>query len=92
MSYFGVLKAGAKCIPIDAESSTSEVVIFPAPVTQRRCHQRKNCEERRLREKLTGGRAERYSHWTFDEVLELPTQEVEDERIALLPQSISPQS
>ena len=28
MSYFGVLKAGATCIPIDAESSTAEVVNF----------------------------------------------------------------
>src|SRR6266542_3162503 len=28
MTYFGVLKAGATCIPIDAESSTNEVVNF----------------------------------------------------------------
>src|SRR5213076_3117551 len=28
MTYFGILKAGATCIPIDAESSTNEVVNF----------------------------------------------------------------
>src|SRR5438094_853229 len=28
MTYFGILKAGATCIPIDAESSTAEVVNF----------------------------------------------------------------
>src|SRR5207247_7667522 len=30
--------------------------------------------------------------WTFDEVFELPSEEVEDQRIALLPQRTSPQS
>src|SRR5213079_3574896 len=28
MTYFGVLKAGATCIPIDPDSSTKEVVNF----------------------------------------------------------------
>ena len=28
MTYFGVLKAGATCIPVDPESSTEEVVNF----------------------------------------------------------------
>ena len=33
MTYFGVLKAGATCIPCDPESSTSEILILPVPVT-----------------------------------------------------------
>ena len=94
MTYFGVLKAGATCIPIDAESSTSEIVNFAgAGDAAAIVISAKLLEEHSdLRDKLTAAGLKDIRVWTFDEVFELPTQEVEDERIALLPQRISPQS
>src|SRR5438445_12232254 len=94
MTYFGVLKAGATCIPIDAESSTSEVVNFAGAgdaaaivISSRLLEERSE-----LRERLNAAGLKDIRVWTFDEVFELPAQEVEDERIALLPQRVSPQS
>ena len=94
MTYFGVLKAGATCIPVDAESSTSEIVNFAgagdasAIVISAKLRQ----EHSDLDEKLKSAGLKEVRMWTFDEVFELPPQEMEDERIALLPQRTSPQS
>ncbi|HEV8588827.1 MAG TPA: SDR family oxidoreductase, partial [Pyrinomonadaceae bacterium] len=94
MTYFGVLKAGATCIPIDAESSANEVVNFAgAGDAAAIVISAKLLEEHSdLRDKLTAAGLKDVRIWTFDEVYELPSQEVEDERIALLPQRVSPQS
>src|SRR5690349_15647361 len=94
ITYFGVLKAGATCIPIDAESATSEVVNFASAGAAAAIviSQRLLDEHDDLRAKLSTAGLNDVRIWTFDEVYELPAQEVEDERIALLPQRISPQS
>lgn len=94
MTYFGVLKAGATCIPVDAESSTNEVVNFAgAGAAAAIVISARLLEERSgLREKLNNAGLKDVRIWTFDEVFELSPQEVEDQRIALLPQRVSPQS
>src|SRR6185437_15499677 len=94
MTYFGVLKAGATCIPIDAESSTNEVVNFAAAGDAAAIviSQKLLDEHSDLHDKLTAAELKDVRVWTFDEIYELPAQEVEDERIALLPQRTSPQS
>jgi len=94
MTYFGVLKAGATCIPIDAESSTNEVVNFArAGQASGIVISGKLKDERSdLREKLNAAGLEQARLWTFDEVFELPDEKVEDERIALLPQRVAAQS
>jgi long-chain acyl-CoA synthetase len=94
ITYFGVLKAGATCIPIDAESATSEVVNFASAGDAAAIviSQRLLDEHDDLRAKLSTARLNDVRIWTFDEIYELPSQDVEDEHIALLPQRVSPQS
>ena len=94
ITYFGVLKAGATCIPIDAESSSNEVVNFAGAGDAAAIviSQKLLDEHDDLRDKLSTASLDDVRIWTFDEIYELPTQEVEDERIALLPQRVSPQS
>jgi long-chain acyl-CoA synthetase len=94
ISYFGVHKAGATCIPIDAESATSEVVNFAGAGAAAAIviSQKLLDEHDDLRDKLTAAGLNDVRIWTFDEIFEVPAQQVEDERIALLPQRISPQS
>jgi long-chain acyl-CoA synthetase len=94
MTYFGVLKAGATCIPIDAESSTNEVVNFAGAGDAAAIviSQKLLDEHTELRDRLSAAGLKDVRVWTFDEVYELPAPEVEDERIALLPQRVSPQS
>ena len=94
MTYFGTLKAGATCIPVDAESSSNEIVNFAgageasAIVISARLLE----EHKQLLDKLSAAGLKDVKVWTFDEVFELPSQEVEDERIALLPQRVTAQS
>ena len=94
ITYFGVLKAGATCIPIDAESSTNEVVNFAGAGDAAAIviSQKVLDEHDDLSDKLAAAGLQDVRIWTFDEIYELPSQEVEDERIALLPQRVSPQS
>src|SRR5207249_664334 len=93
MTYFGVLKAGATCIPVDPESSTDEVVNFARAgeasgivISSRLLGERDEFPARlktaRLNVKIR----------TFDEVFELPDEQTEDERIALLPERVTAQS
>ncbi|HYT49053.1 MAG TPA: AMP-binding protein, partial [Pyrinomonadaceae bacterium] len=94
MTYFGVLKAGATCIPIDAESSTNEVVNFAraGEASGIVISAKLKDEHSDLREKLNAAGLEPAQLWTFDEVFELRDEKVEDERIALLPQRVAAQS
>ena len=92
MTYFGVLKAGATCIPCDPESSTAEILTFARAgnaagiVISERVDQ----ENPELREKL----AEQGSTvvWTFNEILALPDESTEEQRLALLPQRVQAQT
>ena len=94
MTYFGVLKAGATCIPVDPDSSSDEVVNFArAGETSGIVISAKLYEERdELPEKLKAAGLEEVKLWTFDEVFELPDEKIEDQRIALLPQRVTAQT
>ncbi len=93
MSYFGVLKTGASCIPVDPDSSTDEILNFTrageaAGIILSGKTDEENPElRRRLREEGLSARV-----WTFDEVFALVDEETEDERLALLPQRVTAQS
>jgi long-chain acyl-CoA synthetase len=92
MTYFGVLKAGATCIPCDPESSTNEILNFARAgnaagiiVSEAVLDERFDLQERLQQETTT-------RLWTYAEVFELPDEQTEDERIALLPQRVTAQS
>jgi long-chain acyl-CoA synthetase len=93
MSYFGVLKAGASCIPVDPESSTEEIVNFARAgeaggiiLSQKMTEEHPQLRQRLSEEGITS------QIWTFDEVFALPDQQTEDERLALLPSRVTAQS
>ena len=93
MTYFGVLKTGASCIPVDPESSVDEIVNFARAgeaagiVISEKLHD----EHAELKDKLTAaGLSPKI--WTFDQVFAIPDQETEDKRLALLPSRVTAQS
>jgi len=92
MTYFGVLKAGATCIPCDPESSTTEILNFARAgnaagiVISEALDQ----EHPDLRLALENQGTTRL--WTYNEVFAMPDQETEDQRLALLPQRVQAQS
>jgi len=92
MSYFGVLKAGATCIPCDPESSTAEILNFARAGNAAGiiCSEAVLNDHPDLRELLQQQSPARL--WTYDEVFALPDEQTEDERIALLPQRAHAQS
>ena len=85
MSYFGVLKAGATCIPCDPESSTAEILNFARAgnAAGMICSETILDDHPDLRDRLQEGLTRL---WTYQEVFALPDEQTEDERIALLPQ------
>ncbi|HEY3024534.1 MAG TPA: AMP-binding protein [Pyrinomonadaceae bacterium] len=94
MTYFGVLKAGATCIPVDPESSTEEVVNFARAghasgivLSEEMATERAGLEEKLKQAGLSATRV-----WQFEEVFAMPDQETEDQRIALLPARVTAQS
>jgi len=92
MTYFGVLKAGATCIPCDPESSTNEILNFARAGNAAAIIISQAIEEERpdLRGLL---RAQGSTHlWTYDQVFAMPDEETEDQRIAMLPQRVQAQS
>jgi long-chain acyl-CoA synthetase len=94
MTYFGVLKAGATCIPVDPESTTEEVVNFArAGEASGIVISDKLKEERSaLPEQLRAAGLDDVKIWTFDQVFELVEEDVEKERVALLPPRVTAQS
>ena len=93
MTYFGVLKAGATCIPVDPESSLEEIVNFAdaGDAAAIILSPKLNEEHDQLQSKLAA-RELTPRVWTFDEVFELPDEEIEDQRIAKLPQRVQAQT
>lgn len=93
MTYFGVLKAGASCIPVDPDSSADEIVNFaragdPAAII---LSEKLELEHPELRLRLAAeGLTLRC--WTFSEVFAVPDEKTEDAHIALLPQKVHAQS
>lgn len=94
MTYFGVLKAGGTCIPVDPESSTEEVVNFARAgeasgiVISDKLKQDRSA----LPEQLNAAGLSHVKLWTFDEVFELTDEQTENDRIALLPARVTAQS
>ena len=94
MTYFGVLKAGATCIPVDPESSTEEVVNFARAgeasgiVISDRLKQERSA----LPEQLQAAGLADVKLWTFDEVFEVLDEQVESDRIAMLPARVTAQT
>ncbi|HWS86158.1 MAG TPA: AMP-binding protein [Pyrinomonadaceae bacterium] len=91
ISYFGVLKAGATCVPVDPESKTEELVNFvrASGATGLVLGEKADDEHADLQEKLLEARLEARI-WRYAEVFELTDEQSEDERIALLPAKVSP--
>ena len=92
MSYFGVLKTGATCIPCDPESSTQEILNFARAGNAAGiiCSETVLNDNPVLRERL--GEQGLTRVWTYEDVFALPDEQTEDERIALLPQRVQAQS
>jgi long-chain acyl-CoA synthetase len=92
MTYFGVLKVGATCIPCDPESSTTEILNFARAGNAAGLiiSQAIDDEHPDLRTLLKVQGTSRL--WTYEQVFAMPDQETEDERIALLPQRVHAQS
>ncbi|HEX8846230.1 MAG TPA: AMP-binding protein [Pyrinomonadaceae bacterium] len=94
MTYFGVLKAGATCIPVDPESSTEKVVSFAqaGDAAGLVLSQEMNEKHSDLKARLDEAGLGETRVWLFDEVFEMADEQTEDQRIALLPARVQAQS
>ncbi len=94
MTYFGVLKTGATCVPLDPESMTSEIVNFARASAATGLVISAEMDEKHadLRARLQAEGLEAMRVWRFDEVFTLAPEAVEDERIALLPARVQAQT
>lgn len=92
MSYFGVLKTGATCIPVDPESSTHEILNFARAGNAAGiiCSEGVLNDHPDLKERLAEQGLTRV--WTYEDVFALPDEQTEDERIALLPKRVQAQN
>ena len=94
MTYFGVLKAGATCVPLDTTLSTAEVVRFAKAAEAKGIvvSRDKLDEHATLRDELDSAELSSVNVWTFDDVFAVPPAQVEAERTSLLPARITQQS
>jgi len=94
MSYFGVLKAGATCIPVDPQSTTEEVVNFARAGAAFGIilSEEMDAEHSELQERLAEAGLNETRIWRFAEVFAMPDEATEDTRLALLPQRVHAQS
>lgn len=93
MTYFGILKTGASCIPVDPESSVDEIVNFAraGEAAGIVLSEKLSEEHSDLQEKLDAAGISP-KRWTFADVFAIPDQNTEDERLALLPTRVTAQS
>jgi len=90
MSYFGVLKAGAICIPVDAQATLDELINFARTasaagiILSQEIADKYPALQFRLEDAGLQTRV-----WRFEEVFELGDEERENELIAMLPQRAS---
>src|ERR1043165_3022893 len=91
ISYFGVLKAGGTCVPVDPESLTEELVNFPRAggATGIILGPKADSEHPDLQDALAEAGLEARL-WRYPEIFELTDERTEDQRIALLPARVSP--
>ncbi len=94
MSYFGVLKAGATCIPVDPESLTEEIVTFARAGEASGFILSEEMDEKHadLAERLREAGLTEMRIWRFNEIFAMPDQQTEDQRVALLPSRVQAQS
>jgi long-chain acyl-CoA synthetase len=90
MCYFGVLKAGATCVPVDPDALTGEVAALARAsgavgvIVSRRVADARPDLESNLREAA----GDRVRLWRIDEFLALADPETERRRVALLPDRV----
>ena len=86
LSYFGILKAGATAVPIDAASSVDEIINFAkaGDVAAILLSPKLAAENPELTERI-GDAGVDIKVWTFDDVFEIQTETEEARRNALLP-------
>ncbi|MGB8507660.1 MAG: AMP-binding protein, partial [Pyrinomonadaceae bacterium] len=91
MSYFGVLKAGATCVPVDPESSTEELVNFVRASGAAGLVINEKVDELHadLADALNLAGLGATQIWRMPEIFELTDIGTEDERIALLPARVA---
>jgi long-chain acyl-CoA synthetase len=91
ISYFGVLKAGATCVPVDPESSTEELVNFTRASGATGIILGEKADENHpdLQDALAEAGLEARL-WRYPEIFEMTDEATEDQRIALLPARVSP--
>jgi long-chain acyl-CoA synthetase len=93
MSYFGVMKTGAICVPVDPQSTTEEIVNFAQASTASGIMLSEAMDEKHpdLAARIeAAGLAARL--WRFDEVFALPDQKEEQAALQLLPPKVGAQS
>lgn len=94
MTYFGVMKAGGVCIPVDPEATLDTIINFArAGSTAGVVISEKLFEEHaELRARLDEAGLTETPIWQFGEVYELVPEEVEETRLAMLPSRVGAQS
>ncbi|HEY0078993.1 MAG TPA: AMP-binding protein [Pyrinomonadaceae bacterium] len=94
ISYFGVMKAGATCVPLDPESSTEEIVNFARASNATGIVTSAELADKHpeLQERLLAAGLEATRIWRYEEVFELIDEKAEETRIALLPARVPAQS
>ncbi|HLM57935.1 MAG TPA: AMP-binding protein [Pyrinomonadaceae bacterium] len=91
VSYFGVLKAGATCVPVDPDGPADDVVNFAraSGAVGLVVGDKAGLERPDLRERLAAAGLETQV-WRYEEVFELTDEKPEEERVSLLPARVSP--
>jgi long-chain acyl-CoA synthetase len=93
MSYFGILKAGATCIPIEKEATTEEIVnllrlgeatglVISDELKEKHVELDRQIAEAGVKTPV----------WAFQEIFALGEEAVERERIAALPATVGPKA
>ena len=94
MTYFGILKIGATCIPVDPESRIEDVVTFARAgdaagiVLSSEMYR----EYGGLREKLDAIDLQETKIWLFDDIFAITDEEIENQRVSQLPARVPAQT
>ncbi|HEV2762869.1 MAG TPA: AMP-binding protein, partial [Pyrinomonadaceae bacterium] len=94
ITYFGVMKAGATCVPLDPDSTTDEVVNFTraSGATGLVISQKLDEKHEGLRGRLASEGLGDVRVWGYEQVFELTDEQTEKERTSLLPARVPAQS
>ncbi|MFN2399399.1 MAG: AMP-binding protein [Gemmatimonadaceae bacterium] len=94
MAYFGVLKAGATCVPVDPESSVDEIIRFVGASDAVGCITSDRVASRHpdLGARLRLGGFGSLRVWRFADLFAIPDVEIEKAGLALLPEQVQAHS